>query len=197
MSRFVSLILVFGALGILGACGSGDNGDGGADCTVEQRATYPEGPYGTDPGEVMADLEFTTPDDTSLSLQELREVEGQNLLLLATGAGWCTACKEEQPTLEGWHDTYGSQGLTVMVAVNQDDYYYPAGAEEAADWITESQVTFTVVADTDFVIEPYFPGGDSTVQPLNLIVDLCDMTIIERRVGSDPSATEAVIEARL
>lgn len=188
---------------LLCACGSGgSSGSGGSDgnagtCSTEARSTYPAGPYGVTTGATIADLTFVTASDGSTSLAALHADATVSLIYLATAAGWCVACIDEQQTLQSWHGTYAAHGLNIVVSVFEDSNYQPATAQYAAQWITQYSVDFTVVADPAFVLKDYYPNSDTTVTPLTLVIDACTMEIISSTVGVDTNAMHAVIEARL
>lgn len=186
---------------MLVACGSG-GGNGGAPGGYQSpcpnnRDTYPSGPYGLTKGDIIANVTFSEPGGGELSLAELRADTSAHLLHLSTAAGWCTACIEEQPRLVEWEDTYGPEGLAVVVSVFEDPNGFPVDASYAKQWAQAYETNFPVVADTPFVLSDYYPGGDISVTPLNLLIDLCTMEIIDLRVGADPTALEALIEANL
>lgn len=170
--------------------GLGENGDD----DVSPREGYPAGPYGVGEGDVIADLAFVDPDGASFTLRHVY-ADGHNRLLLAsTAAPWCTACVEEQPDLQNLHQTYGPDGLFVMVSVFEDAQYQPAEAADAARWRDEHEVDFQVVADPGFVFDAYY---DSSLTPMNMLIEVETMTIFRINTGWDQSATEAIIEAKL
>ena len=63
-------------------------------------ATYPEGPYGTNEGDVIADLTLTDQRGAPWRLGGTYRDLSKRVLLLTTSAEWCTACIKEQPKLE-------------------------------------------------------------------------------------------------
>jgi thiol-disulfide isomerase/thioredoxin len=158
-------------LAVLGGCGGGDD-VGGGDTSAVDRTVYPEGPYGAEIDDVIANLEFTTADGDSLSFADLRGDVEARLLLVSTAAEWCTACREEQPLLQSLADDHA--GLVVMVSVFEDSDYTPAGIDEAALWRDQYELNFPVVADPDFVLSAYY---DETLTPMNMLVDLDTMKI--------------------
>src|SRR5689334_10748420 len=100
-----SLSVLVAAASLLAACGDlgqGKNRDTGP------RSGYPEGPYGKNEGSILENLEFVATDDSAFSLQNIYADGVNQLLLLTTAAGWCTACREEQPALQDLYDTYAS-----------------------------------------------------------------------------------------
>lgn len=156
--------------------------------------TYPEGPYGVNEGEVLQDLSFQLPEGGEISLSDIRNMEGAKLLMVSTSAGWCTACIEEQPKLQSFYETYGPQGLQVMVSLFQDQNYSPATRALAKQWQVQYNLDIMIVADPDFVWDAYY---DSSLTPMNMIVRLEDMTILYLKTGFDESTVEAIIKASL
>lgn len=166
-------------------------GDDNLGCPApEARSTYPDQTYGTTEGEIIKNLSFVAADG-DLTFQAIREDTSNRLLLISTAAGWCATCREEQPKLQDLFETYGEQGLTVLVSVFEDQNGSPATLEYAQAWANSYELTFPVVADPPFVFSDYY-NTEST--PMNMIVDLNTMEILFNRTGFDASAVEAIIE---
>ena len=194
--KAIGLAIAVGAM--LMACGGEDGGDNGGDvCLTEasgDRSTYPVAPYGTSECAVIDNHSFTTADGSTLSLGDIYADADAKVLLLTTSAGWCPACIEEQPTLEAWHNTYGSQGLRVVGTLFADENDSPVGAEYAANWINNYSLTFPVVADTEQVLSAYY---DSSKAPMNMIINVATMQIVRVIIGADTATVQSIIEAGL
>ena len=199
--KAIGLSIVVGAM--LMACGSEDGGDNGSDngggdvCLNEatgDRSTYPAAPYGTTECSVIDNHSFTNADGSTLSLGDIYADPEAKVLLLTTSAGWCPACIEEQPTLEAWHNTYGSQGLRVVGTLFADENDSPVGADYAANWTNNYNLTFPVVADTEQVLSAYY---DASKAPMNMIVNVATIQIVRVIIGADIDAVQALIEAGL
>ena len=97
---------------MVGACGPIEDG-GNDDAAVEvDRSVYPEGPYGSDEGSIVTNHKLLTADGEDFFLgANVRENADNKLMLLSSGAPWCTACIEEQPKLQALYETFHSQGL--------------------------------------------------------------------------------------
>lgn len=158
------------------------------------RDSYPAAPYGKGEGDTIRNHSFTAPDGALLALQEIRADDSAQLLLLVTAAGWCTACIEEQPALQRLHQQRGPDGLRVVVSVFEDTEFAPARPADAAEWQSDHALTFTVVADPDFQLREYY---DSSLTPMNMLVDLGSMTIERVNTGWDPLVIESLVEALL
>jgi thiol-disulfide isomerase/thioredoxin len=174
------------------ACLDGIGGDGDGD--DGPREGYPAGPYGVSEGDVIDELAFVAPDGASFTLREVYADGANELMLISTAAFWCAACAEEQPDLQELHQTYGADGLFAMVSVFEDEQTEPADAADAARWQSLHQVDFQVVADPGFVLDAYY---DSSLTPMNMLVEVETMTIFRINTGWDPSAIRALVEAKL
>ena len=161
---------------------------------ASDRSTYPEGPFGTAQGDVIADLTFVDSSGAPWSLRDIQKDPHNRLLLLSTAAGWCTACIEEQGALEELHVAHAEDGLAVMVALFEDRDFQPASEALAEAWRTEHELTFHVVADPEFQLGDYY---DPSLTPMNMIIDVNNMEMLVISTGWDRSAIESVIGARL
>jgi peroxiredoxin len=180
-------------MGAVVACApSGDTNN--SDDGVGPREGYPPGPYGLTEGSIISPLEFIDSDGSPFSLENIYDDGANQLLLIATTAGWCSSCIEEQADLQGLHESYGSEGLYVMVAIFEDATFEPADSELAAQWKSRHKLGFTVVADSEFAFGDYY---DSSLTPMTMLVDVSSMEIIKLSTGWDPGMVQAVIEARL
>jgi len=194
---FTTFIFALAALGA-GACGGGtEECSGSSSCEGGAPTGYPSGPYANDDdpvGQKLADHSFTTGDEGTQSLSDLRASGDKTLLFISTTAGWCSACIEEQPKLEAFYQQYGCQGLEIMVAIFEDIQFNPAQAVHAQQWQQQYGLSFSVVADTDNVLGAYYDTGAA---PLNMIVDLCTMEVLYSGIGFDETAVTALIESHL
>ena len=169
----------------------------GLACASEALATYPEGPYAEDAtllGQVMNNHSFTGSDGAPMSFGKLRSTGEHPLLLLSTAAGWCAECIQVQGSLESLHQTYGTQGLQVMVTVFEDAQSNPATLSSAQNWKAQNGLSFVVVADTSNVMGTYY---DVASTPLNLLIDLCTMEVLHVKVGFNEESLLAHIEEGL
>ncbi len=158
------------------------------------RDSYPGGPYGTQEGDVIAPHAFLTTAGEPFSLADVFADRGNELLLITTAAGWCTACIEEQPKLQALHEQYAARGLFVLVAYFEDESFQPASPADADGWRQRFALDPLVVADPDFAFADYY---DASLTPLNLIVDVGCMSIVKAITGWDEAVVESIIDARL
>ena len=162
---------------------------------ASDRSEYPG--YGTEENSVIKPLQFVDVDGNPFGLDQIFGEETNRLLLLTTSAGWCTACIEEQPTLQALHEEFGERGLHIMVTLFQTRNYEPADYRLAARWKRQYELDFTVVADLEFVTQRYYPDGDASVTPIVLLVDVDTMQIISVQTGFSESAVRGIISSRL
>ena len=181
--------------------GDSDGGaaDAGADAAppvdpCAARATYPPGPFGRGEGDVIADLGFQAADGAPVSFSTARGECGAKLLLVSTSAGWCTACREEQPLLQRLSEEHAAAGLVVWVALFENDNYAPATLRDVAAWVRRYDVTFPVVLDAPFALSAYY---DRNSTPMNMLVNLETMQIVHIAIGSVDSNFENILEANL
>lgn len=187
--RMTNVFTLF-ALTLAVACGPGNNPDAGP----SDRTNYPEGPYGTEEGAIFEPYEMLTDTGEEFSFDaDVFADEGNSLMLLTAAAGWCTACFEEQPVLEQFHNDHADEGLVTVVTVFQDDQFQPAEPEDAAAWRVQHELTLPVLTDVNNDIGAFYEGSP----PMNLFVDINTMEIISVQVGWDPGVVEALIDARL
>jgi len=178
---------------LLSACG-GASPVSTPDSGINARAEYPAGPYGKMTGSVIANLEFQSPDGTTLALRDVFKDESNKLLLITTGAGWCTACIEEQPALKNLHTQWNARGLVILESLFENASFEPADAMLVNNWKTQYATNFIVVGDAPNVLGAYY---DKSLAPMNMFVDLTDMKILRVATGYDANAIEAIITARL
>ena len=158
------------------------------------RATYPQGPFGRGEGDVIADLSFEGADGAPVSFSTARADCAARLLLLSTSAGWCTACREEQPLLERLSRDHAAAGLVVWVTLFENDDYAPASLRDVTAWVRRYDLTFPVVLDAPFVMSAYY---DRNSTPMNMLVNLETMEIVHIAIGSVDSNFENILEANL
>ncbi len=156
------------------AGGAGGAGGAGEPTCPERRAAYPPGPYGTRDGRTIANLGFVDPEGEPVDLQSLRADCTYSLAVVTTSAGWCTACREEQPKLQALFDDYRARGLVVLVTLFEDDNYAPATTRLAEGWRDRYELTLPVLVDAEFVLGDYY---DRDQTPMTMLVDLETMRI--------------------
>lgn len=161
---------------------------GGADAGL----SYPAGPYGTEPGATMADMQLegylrvepgAAASYQPLSIAALREADADaRYLLLNVAAEWCTGCRTEAETLAARAVAWSEKGGAVLSVLVQDASGGAAGKGNLEGWASQYNTNYSFVADPQALIAQRF-GVD--VLPLNLIVRLDTMEILQKSVGDN------------
>lgn len=158
---------------------------------------YPEGPYGSEPGDRVADVcfqGFRSPDTATIREDELEDVslsryydpagERYELVLLNTAALWCLACRVEHETLPARAAEFEERGLVVVSALFQDEAGAPADFDDLRVWIRTFEPNFPMALDPDYQLGRY---ASADTAPLNLLIDARNLEIIEKFVGNQES----------
>ena len=141
---------------LVGACGPTEGGGNDGAAVEVDRSVYPEGPYGSDEGSIVTNHKLLTADGEDFFLgANVRENADNKLMLLSSGAPWCTACIEEQPKLQALYETFHSQGLEIVEVIFQDIDRNPATPEDASEWLDEFDCPFPVLADGESQFDQY------------------------------------------
>jgi len=188
-SSALGTIGIVGLLVSVGCAGSATGTDGPVG-----RDTYPEGPYGVEEGDIMEGLEFVDKNGDAYGLADIFADEDNKLLLLNTAAGWCAACRDEQPALQQLVDDRGDDGLAMVVTIFQDDSSQEATTDFVDGWISQYQLTFPVLLDAPFLMSDYY---DPSATPLSMIIEVDTMEILRSATGWDQNAVEGIIDAKL
>ena len=160
---------------------------------AESAAGYPEGPYGIEVGDVVENLTFQTHEGETLSFADLRGTGAAALVLFNT-AGWCVQCTECMPELLGLHERYADRGLLTMVSIFQSRHYDTPSVRDAAFFRRSHALEIPVLADTNAVVERYFPRVSL---PMVMIVNLETMTLLSAKMEFEIDAAAATLEGHL
>lgn len=158
--------------------------------------TYPAGPYGTAVGARIAPLEFPTVSGGDFSFdQSIFQDESVKLVLLSTAAGWCTACREEQPALVELYNDHREEGLMVILAIFEDNDSSPVTPEFAQGWVNQYGIPFPSLIDEFNDFASFY---EPTLAPMNMFFDGETMEIIDITIGAlDEPTANAIIADRL
>lgn len=143
---------------------------------------YPEGPFGIDIGDTMADLTFVTHEGESLSFDTIRQGPRQDFMLIFVSAGWCSRCGIHMPTLIETADTYGPLGLFTAVSIYESRSYGPPSGRDAENFRRAYSLELPVFADRDAALTRYF---ETIEMPMVLVVDLRTMTLLYKQTVWD------------
>ena len=184
---------------ILGVAGGCDPNVVGADPVLPEAVDagpvvgYPDGPYGVENGDVLDNLAFSgffTETATSglssayepFDLQRIRAIGRYRFLLLNVAAEWCTGCRVEAQLLPGRFLEWAQRGGYVLSVIIEDTATRPASRTVLDRWRATYQMNYAMAHDPQAEINGRFaPPG----LPLNVIVDLETMEIVDQRLGED------------
>lgn len=196
--RPLSILAALGLALALAACGPVE--DEAPSCLPPEafegpeRTDYPTEGFGTEVGDILDNHSFQTPEDMPFFVESLYAQPGYGLIMLVTASGWCTACIEEQPKLQALHDELSCRGLSMMVAIFQDEQFAPALALDARRWQERFDLTFPVVADTSFRLGAYY---DASQTPMVMMVNAETMEILSIETGYNEANIRAIVNAYL
>ena len=196
--RLVPAAATVCASALVVACGASDDpgvsaGDASAaplppsECAVEAAPndwSFPQGPYGTEVGDRMADFTLDDCDGDPVRFGDI--LAGSQLVLVNIGAGWCEPCVEETETLDSdIFRRFCGRGLGVSQVLFQDTKSRPASKLFCSQWRQQYQLSFPVVVDPLFTTEDFFESVQSQT-PINVLVDSAG-EIVFRSTGAPPA----------
>lgn len=168
---------------------------------------YPDGPYGTEPGETTADLCFRgwpRPDSvghdestlSNLSFGRFYDPTGDRyeLLLVNSAALWCSVCQVEHDTLPDHYRELAPRGFAILSALFEDREGQPATVADLALWVETFGTPFPMALDPDYQLGAYAPSASA---PLNLLVDARNMRIIEKFTGDQAAVLWPLVDGEL
>ncbi len=181
----------------------------------EGRSTsqYPAGPYGKQVGDTAANIcieGWPNPRKSRFSADALETIcladfyapdaSSPRVLLLNTGAVWCTACQVEyagtgtRPSLEQHLDERRERGLDALGVLFQNADRDPAQAADAIAWAEAFDVGFPFGMDAPFAVGAF---ADPLVQPTSIVIDARTMKVLLRIEGDEPATLWPFIDAAL
>ncbi len=186
--NLMALALVAG----LSACGAAEGGGAGE---LTDRTNYPSEGLGLTPGSILEKHAFQAPDGSTWDFdKDVFKNPKNRVMLLTTTAGWCGACIDEQPKLKAMHEKLSSKGLIIVAALFEDSESQPATLDQTRAWRDQYKLPYSIVLDQPFVLSKYY---DESATPMNMVVDVDTMEILDIVVGSNMQAVRAVIEDNL
>ena len=183
--RAVMVMVACGAM--LTACGgSSSDADAGQTTPGTDGSDGTDGTDGTDGGECaavaaaagdsyeegqkMVDYQLNNCAKEAVSASSL--LCKSKCLLTYFGAGWCTPCREKQPTLQKYYEKYNKDGLEIAVILRED-----AGPDDPAtstfcqEWTDEYSLTFPVLTDPIDKVTGKFLGGGGATFPVIVLTN--------------------------
>lgn len=170
---------------------------------------YPEGPYGTEEGDTIANLCFkgfrnpssaASHEETSLETIAFSDYydptgsKGLKQVLINTSAVWCAACRTEHEGLNEKNDQYAARGLRILSTLFQDNKRQPATFGDLTNWIKTFSSNYAMALDPDYQLGAF---ARAETAPLNLVVDLRTMKIEKKLLGDQPQVMWPFIDAAL
>lgn len=150
--------------------GCGDSTD--ATDPVLSAGDYPAGPFGTGAGDTVGNLDFLQSNGERLTFGSIHADVDKDVMVVVTGAGWCTSCRELHQKMQTLHE--GDPGLFIALALYQDEQFQTPGAELAAFWAERYALSYAVLADDRGHMQTHFdPLSTSQV----MVIDTADMTL--------------------
>jgi hypothetical protein len=161
-------------------------------------AAYPPGPYGTVKGATIENLSFTGwrhPDAAAYDTNKFETIRlsdfydpdghtGVRLLAVNASAVWCGVCRAEYQDMSDTqvYSTVHPKGVEILGTLFEDSQYFPAQPRDLHNWGAPSSfdVKFPLVLDPGFKMGAYF---DSDATPLNMLIDVRTMTIVQITMG--------------
>jgi hypothetical protein len=165
-------------------------------------AAYPAGPYGTSRGATIENLSFSGwrhPDVAGYDPAKFETVRlsdfydpdghtGVKLLAINASAVWCSVCRAEYADMNTnqVYSTSYPQGLEILGTLFEDNAFFPAQPKDLITWgrLPSHAVQFPLVLDPGFKLGAYF---DSDSTPLNMLIDVRNMTIVQITMGYSAS----------
>lgn len=115
-------------------------------------------------------------------------------LALGVAGLWCIPCGEEANDLPRLKDKFGSRGVWFMTDVAENTLKNPSTDGNLDTWIATHKLNTIVVNDDEFVLGRFFQKSQ---MPLNMIIDLKTMIIVDKFTGADTKRIESYLDAHL
>lgn len=175
---------------------AGNSGTGSAPCHPTGGASYPTTGCGTNAGQLIDDYSWKgrlgglSSPVTTLNMHDYYNPDGSKqyrYMFITVSAFWCSACKDEASHLNDVQSKYGPKGVFVVTDIAQKADQSPADPNDVDAWIKAYGLNTGVVTDPDFALSAFFKPSQ---MPLDLIIDLKTMTIVQKAIGGAlPSIT--------
>lgn len=156
---------------------------------------YPAGPYGGMAGDIIANAQFqgyvveqpmndiaSTGYRESVTMDDLRNIDGYKFLMLNVAADWCAECKLEAREFPHQYENWAPDGGLLVSVVIEDINTLPATRPVLDNWVGAQSPNYTTLHDvTGFINNTFAP---STL-PMNAVIDLRTMEILRVQIGTD------------
>jgi hypothetical protein len=167
-----------------------------ADDTSAPAAAYPEGPYGTKVGAVLADMEFAGHHRTettglateapyeTVKLADVRAKATTKYALIHMSAYWCGICKSALAKLVPAFPELASKATFVDIMVEGASPSDMSTTTQLTSWTKNLKIPYTTLRDPDGV--SFRAKNDLAPRTTILVVELSTMTVLHR--GTDVQA---------
>jgi thiol-disulfide isomerase/thioredoxin len=177
-------------------------GKGAATTDMLASQSYPVGPYGTNPNDIIKDLTLRVQTGASAmpAAKKLSDYHAEwaagtlKVLAIFGTAEWCSPCKAEQPFLIDTYNAYKSKGVMFLDDVAQKNDKSPADDATVQLWATTFQVPFDVASDAPNALGPYL---NPTTFPAAIVIRLDFMEIVNTNQGPDNGWLKTTLDSAL
>lgn len=211
MSKRLHALALLGSILLSSACSSDptparvDSGTADTGSSETSAGDYPAAPYGTDVGTVIENHTFpysrpaglsSASGPVSLKDYYAMRTSGKRFLVLNVAAFWCSPCKEEAKSLQiDVVPKYKPKGVEFLSVVLQTGDRSPTGPMDIDTWITTFGIDqFAVADDPDGFVTKFF---DPNLMPLNMIIDLSTMKIVNKTIGANLTEVQSQLDKLL
>ncbi|MSP60408.1 MAG: hypothetical protein EXR72_08710 [Myxococcales bacterium] len=174
------------------------------------KAAYPAGPYGNKVDQTLANQHFEgyrlAPGHTDsaeetweedISFGDFAANPACKCLLITYGAGWCGACKQEQPKLVA--EIEEDSSFCVLGILQEGNSMSPATKADADNWTRAYKQNFPVVLGTSQsknLWNGHAKGSPPSIGlPFNMVVHPRSMKVLQVIQGYDPNIKKVAMAA--
>ena len=155
---------------------------------------YPQGPYGVEIGQIIADLNFVDWQDREYRLSDMRREPNTQIIAIITLAGWCPTCAQKMEGLRMVNAALRELGALTVVSLYQNANFQAATARDADGWRRQHELELPVVSDGPQALGPYFnPFGRN----IYILIDAQSMEILHLSQGFQNNVLEQELRERL
>jgi hypothetical protein len=178
--------------GVIAALDASDT----ADAAAPTATAYPEGPYGTQVGAVLGDMEFgghyrnettglaTESPYETVKLADVRSKATTKYALIHMSAYWCGICKSALGKLVPAYPELASKATFVDIMVEGASPSEVSTTTQLTSWAKNLKIPYTTLRDPDGV--SFRAKNDLAPRTMILVVELKTMTVLHR--GTDVQA---------
>jgi len=160
-----------------------------------------DGGGGDNPSELVREGDLwpalTVTDCTGQAVDMAAFIGAHDATYVTFGALWCSACQEEAPIINTeLVDGLAGRNVGVVQILIENHPGQPPTQALCADWTTDLEARYTVLADVQQAHLPKFFGGAVATLPLHLIATK-DGVIRYKKLGALPTDIKGLVEGWL